>query len=245
MVNGFTFFTAQPGFIPFPAATEVFTEQAEQYAEQFIPLASVQLDKFFDNLDGTVHFLLPTSICVDEQTQQIHQVATDSYSKHEYWLACQVVNGRYHMTLPLQQQYALSQPRFQPLASALQQRRARLLATGALHHPWAKPNEADHYQDDDRVELICNLAGHSFFGNWSSGSSLPIKECGCTIDEDGDEMPIELPLTEDGRPFVFIGRIAAYHYVHHTPDDICLVEADILLFFDPISQVALSTFEFS
>ena len=245
MANGLTFFTAQPGFIPFPAATEVFTEQAEQYAEQFIPLASVQLEQFFDNLTGTVHFLLPTSISVDEQTQQIHQLAQDSYSKHDYWLACQVVDGRYQMRLPLHAEYALSQPRFQPLATALQQRRARLLTTGALHHPWAKANEAGHFNADDRVELISQLAGHCFFGNWSSCSSLPIKECGSAIDEDGDEMPIELPLTEDGRPFVFIGRINTYHYVHHTPDDICLVEGDTLLFYDPHSRMALTTFEFS
>lgn len=245
MANGFTFFTAQPGFIPFPAATEVFTEQAEQYAEQFIPLATVQLDKFFDDLHGTLHFLLPTSICVDEQAQQIHQLAQDSYSKHDYWLACQVVDGRYHMSLPLQAEYALSQPRFQPLATALQQRRSRLLTTGALHHPWAKASAAGIYDDADRVELISQLAGHSFFGNWSSCSSLPIKECGSAIDEDGDEMTIELPLTDDGRPFVFIGRVTSHHYVHHTPDDIGLVEADILLFYDPLSQVALSTFEFS
>ncbi|MFM2476233.1 hypothetical protein [Celerinatantimonas sp. MCCC 1A17872] len=243
-MTGKTFFTAEKGFIPFPEPETVFTQNARQCAQQFIPLASVDLSQFFAQLSGPLHFVFPTSIMVDEQNEQIHQHAHDSYSKHEYWVSYPVIDGRYQLPYPLQDDFSINHPRFTKHREALAARRVHFAKHGCLHHPWAKLDEQGHYDKDDRVELIHQLAGDSFAGNWSSCTTFPLKDMGVVLDDDGDEMSVDVPLSDDGRPFIFIGRLITYHYFFETPKDAALIDGEIMLFYDPVSQTALSSFEF-
>ena len=66
-------------------------------------------------------------------------------------------------------------------------------------------------------------------GNWASADLFPM--------ESDDEYDTCFPLTEDGRRFRFITSATGYNYTDSGADS-------ILLFWDPVTRIALETFDY-
>jgi len=73
--------------------------------------------------------------------------------------------------------------------------------------------------------------------NWQECTDFPTLEL-TWPDDDGQPYPWLCPLTEDGRPFVYIGSVCGYTYYPGGP-------GRIVLFYDPLTRIALQTFEWS
>jgi len=75
--------------------------------------------------------------------------------------------------------------------------------------------------------------------NWEDSGGFPLVELTEPPDEDENwPYPWLCPITEDGRPFIYIGSVCGYQYHEGGP-------GRIVLFYDPITRIALQTFDWS
>ncbi|MEZ6124962.1 MAG: hypothetical protein R3C49_17595 [Planctomycetaceae bacterium] len=105
-----------------------------------------------------------------------------------------------------------------------------------FHHGclYSRP-EAAPTPDLRKLELLMALGGPSeeHSCNWAALSqTVPLNE------DPGNS----LPLTPDGREFIFVGELVSFHYVwsrHYA------LGCNLLLFYDPMTRTALTTFDWS
>lgn len=97
------------------------------------------------------------------------------------------------------------------------------------------------------MSLVFDLGGVSLSGNWDETGNFPVRSSDDDIyvDSDGNDFGKACPTTENGRDFVFIGAMHAYNYVAENPDCTCIAGGDLLLFYDPLDGIALTTFDWS
>ncbi len=141
----------------------------------------------------------------------------------------------------IQSQLESLQTHYSKVREGLALRKAHYVRYGSLHNPWARKRK-DKFNDDDRVALVECLGGPSFSGNWSE-VGFPLGR-GVLV-EGNDEWTTASPQTEDGRDFVFVGKLKAYHYIAENRDFTSILTCDLLPFYDPQSQIALTTFDWS
>jgi len=76
--------------------------------------------------------------------------------------------------------------------------------------------------------------------NWEESGDFPTVEMTSPDDDENENgtYPWLCPVTEDGRPFIYIASVCGYGYHAHGP-------GRIVLFYDPITRIALQTFDWS
>jgi len=66
------------------------------------------------------------------------------------------------------------------------------------------------------TRMVCMgyLGGAAGRGNWVGYSNFPTEQTGEYSDKDGKKWDIMSPMTEDGRPFEFIGYFPLFAFIH-------------------------------
>ncbi len=233
-----------PFLRPFPDPSEVFCEPASQYAKHMHPLVSVDLSAIHPQWNGWIHFVSPLEPyegCIGDATAPYH----NAYLRAN-WIAFKREDGRYRLLgdfryfllenspddpevkelyeghrADLEAHYAEQQASYEA-------KKACFLQHGALYHTWAQAQADGTYAKKDQINLIDQLGGKTGNRNWVSTSDFPVK----IHDEDSR------PITPDGRCYEFIGYVAGYNYRQDGADA-------IVLFYDPQTDVALLTFDYT
>jgi hypothetical protein len=233
---------------PFPSPMDVFVEPVAIYAEHILPLISVDLSLINPQWSGWIHFVSP----IDPYSGVIAKDRKPyRYYLRQGWIGFRLKDGRYELMGDIRYFFLENSPlmkffkrsyknqerdllkHYQKARKSYEIHRQEYLTYDAIYHRWAQKDSSGRYPDKDRVALINELGGQSFDGNWSSGFPFLEKR---EHDEDGDERNVMLPLTEDGRPFYYIGDVTGFHYFEGGADG-------VLLFYDPQEQIALVTFD--
>lgn len=233
-------FEPTPHLRPFPAAADVFADPVEKYTQHLTPLLSIELSAVNSAWPGWIHLVNPFEPYegyIGSDTQPFH-----TYYLRENWLGFRLVDGRYSLLgdfrffqrehpLPdssapqaRQNQRSYLEAHTAEQQASYEAMRACFRREGGLYRSDTGP-----YAPTDRRALLGQLGGAAPGGNWAVGTDFPI---------DSPESDNPRPLTEDGRPFHFIACVAAYNYLATGADD-------ILLFYDPPSQTALFTFDWT
>lgn len=240
-------FTATDFFRPFPPAEEVFSEDVTRHARFLLPIASLDLAKVAPELSGVVHFIQPV-----EPYDGVVGEGGDDYFDHlcrENWVGFQydgnkcrlACDFRFFELARLESLPSRSQRQTELLDRYLhhyedvhfgyEQARQHFLTHGALH----PREEAPPFSEADRLELLKSLGGQSeqYSCNWAAVDDMPL-----TRHSDYHSVP----RTADGRDFIFAGELSTPHYVWSRN---YALGCELLLFYDPVSRVSLSTFDWS
>lgn len=241
-------------FRPFPALEDVFGKNAEEHGRYLLPLASVDLARLRDDWSGWLHFVIPIEPhdgVVGEDTSEYH-----NHLCQENWIGYKIVDGKYRLACDFR--YFLKAHAEMDVSPVSPQTREALenhyvevrrqydlsrqhyLKYGCLHSPYAEPDEQGVIKD--RPLELGEVGGVTCGGNWAEDTrDLAF---GKYVDSSGEEWTTAAPKTEDGRDFCFIGELLAFHYLHAT-DDSSVGGCRVVLFYDPVDNVALTTFDWS
>jgi hypothetical protein len=260
-VTGERLYTATDYFIPFPQPEDVFATRVDEHAEYLLPLASVNLRHLSPDWKGWIHFVTPIEPyegVVGEGTHAYH-----TYLCRENWVGYRITGGKYELAADFRffQQASFRAHRspgappekpqldlavhYADAKTGYGLKRTHFREHGFVHNPWAKPGWFGGFKKSDRVELVSDLGGPCADGNWSNMENFPLTPLGEAVDAEGERHTEVFPLTEDGRPFAYIGSLPIYHYIAETPDFTSLLGGSLLLFYDPGTNVALTTFDWS
>lgn len=252
-------FEATRYFRPFPSAKEVFDTDVERHACYLLPLATVDLSHVSPELNGIAHFIQP----IEPYDGVVGEGARKyfNYLCRENWVGYQYDSGKCRLATDFRF-FELAELSALPKLTGKNKKRMECLTQHydnvrkgyelrkshfhdhrSLHHAWSRKRKGT-YREEDRVALVNALGGPSHAGNWSERGDVPLTR-GTFTDPDGEEWSTALPRTEDGRDFLFIGQLSTYHYIHENPDYTSALGCNLMLYFDPVSEVALTTFDWS
>lgn len=242
---------AQPGAVlrPFPAAEDVFAPGQETLAKHLHPLVSIDLAAVRPEWSGWLHLLSPLEPC-DGLVGQYTEDEFHAPLLRSNWIGFAVEDGRYRL---------LGDPRYFLLERSLEQTPAELHAERAeLERHYEIENRSyqasrDHYREHGRLvrlnrfgsgpskdttpqELLTQLGGVAESGcNWEETVEFPL-EHGIGAGENGED--VVWPLSPSGRRFEHVASVPGWHY-RHTGADL------IVLFYEPVEQLALLTFDWT
>jgi hypothetical protein len=199
------------------------------------------------DLDGTIHFIQPVEPydgVVGEDCD-----AFFNYYCRQNWFGLRYNGGKCSLTcdfrffklanleatasLTPRQQRQLSGLRehYQTVHAGFDAAKRHFALHGALYNRYASPP----YEESDRLELLKCLGGQSeqFSCNWAQLNDMPLTRL---------SPEHSVPQSPDGRDFIFVGELRSFHYLCGPGSALC---CDLLLFYDPVSQISLATFEWS
>jgi hypothetical protein len=252
-------FEATGYFRPFPDAHDVFSADVETHAQYLLPLASADLSHIAPNLNGTIHFIQP----IEPYDGVVGQGSERcfNYLCRENWVGYQYSGDKCRLATNFEffqfadlnadekpsskrkKQLQTLTEHYSKVRRGFELRRAHFHEHGALHNAWARKRNGVH-NPKNRVELVKRLGGPSYSGNWSEAGNFPLTR-GSVTDAEGEEWTTAVPKSEDDRDFLFIGQLSAFHYIAESPDFTCALDCDLLVFYDPVAKVALTTFDWS
>jgi hypothetical protein len=241
------------GFTLFPDPASVFAQEVSLHAQCLLPLASIDLTVIDAALTGTVHFITPIEphdgVVGEDADEYFTYLTRENFVGYKYAGNRCVLDGDFnyfeHRRLSVLE-LSPKQTRVKKLlddhyfAVRLGHERARkhALQYGMLHVQDAGPP----FGQDDQLQIALRLGGNATAGNWcSSPEAFPIDYGRTERDDGGFDFDVA-PLTADGRRFVFVGDVpvATYNW-----NDTCALCCNLLLFYDPHTQTALTTFDWS
>ncbi|MGB7305911.1 MAG: hypothetical protein WBD13_16680 [Burkholderiaceae bacterium] len=243
--NGIELFEATDFFRPFPRPDEVFAGDIDKHAEHFLPLASVDLSQIKPGMDGVLHFVAPVEPydgVVGETTTQFHD-----YLCRDNWVAYRVTDSRYEYAgdWRLFQKDRLA-GFYEAVRLGYQRGAVRFAKNGRLFGRFAEEDAAGKITAGSASALVYHLGGQCSDANWANmGSGVPVERFGEWVDEYGDPRPHVRPVTEDGRPFEFIGEMDVFNYLLGEGEAKWAGACTLLLFYDPKEKIALTTFDWS
>ena len=256
---------SDPGTLNFfPGAKDVFHENLEMHSKYFLPLLSFDASKVDPSLDHPLHFVMPTESfndCVGELSIEFHT---------EYcmcnWIGFDVRDGKYSFQaderffdekrISVDPGFLKGKfPNFPPYEQKYPIELAKNLAKARENYAIFK----QEFLDKKRQEKFENWQDYMHLGsypedsNWAYGRKMDLEDVkldispedqvarwgGSAADFD-DYVTTNYPLTRDGRRFIYLGAINAHLFNYEfTGWD------SILLFYDPVSKVALTTFDYT
>ena len=261
-MNGETLYGATDYFRPFPDAADVFSRAVDEHAEYLLPVASVSLSHLSPDWAGKVHFIIPVEPVggygvLGERSSAYHnflcrsnwlgyalrgdrcELACDFRYFHKLYYTEHPPEGNYRDELnEMPDHYDRVRSRFAAAARHFK-RYGWLYSDPDNWDPSAPEPEPGNIM---RVSLFRNLGGASYDSNWSSAYSegFPISRYPDKFEDRGQFYDSDrvVPQTDDGRDFVYVGEIEMWNYIGHT-------NGSLLLFYDPVQQIALTTFDWS
>jgi len=224
--------TRPVSFDPFPDPASVFSTALELHTRYLLPLAAVDLSSISSQLSGIVHFIQPIEPydgVLGENSTHFH-----TYLCRENYVGYQYDGNRCYLATDF---------------SYFDLRRRQVAGDDVPE--WLESHYRDvrdgfqtaqaKYRNEELSPSFQQLGGASGGGNWAESGDVPLFRGIATFDS-GSKCQSDLPLTEDGRTFLFIGRLRSFDFIHSERD---ALGCDLLLFYDPESQVALTTFEWT
>ncbi len=251
---------AVDGFQPFPEPTDVFANPVDEHSRFLLPVATVDLARVGLRESGVVQLVIPLEPCdgmLGEFTPSFHNAHC-----FEDWLSYRMEGDRcefladfryFHLEM-LRQDGSKSQElneleeHYQRVRVAYELRRDFFRQQGWLHRNPAEYDTDDPHLEWRRAELIDDLGGTSFDGNWSHNgweSSLPINRYPDAnrfpLTQHGDQACTPgrvVPRTPDGRDYIYIGSISMWNYIGDT-------NGAMLYFYDPGEQIVTSVIDWT
>ncbi|QDT77478.1 hypothetical protein Mal35_09040 [Gimesia maris] len=240
---------------PFPDPESVFASKVEEHAEYLLPVGTLSLSRLSPDWSGNIHFLLPVEPLggygrLGEQSIAYHNYLcrTDWLGYHlrdnKCELACdfRYFHKKYYAERPPQDGYQKDEAAqldayYQQTHDYFNRCRQNFQKYGFLNLRAEEFPESKPLTKDDGCDLVNDLGGLSFSSNWSV-SNFPMSCYLGDYEVDGkiDEWERVVPQTEDGRDFVFIGQVDMWNYMEYT-------NGSLLLFYDPVEKLALSTID--
>ena len=231
-----------PSIILAPDPKSVFT-QPEFGTKYVFPLLSFELSDVFDDLSGPLHFIDPIEPYdgyIGGFTKQHH-----SYYCRENWISFKVKGGLYSFEGP-EEYFAKAYWKTHDVPESVHisvrdgwkkavddfyvERTAKFIKWRA-----ALSNDMGANLRIHGVRLD-NFGGQPWDANWVHTVDFPMVAQDGVMDLDGEPFAntFHYPLTEDGRRFRYIGFVEAFDW-----------RCAIHLFFDPVEQRALQTFDWT
>ncbi|MCA9112997.1 MAG: hypothetical protein KDA52_23790 [Planctomycetaceae bacterium] len=240
-------FTAMDYFQPFPEPEETFADDVDRHARFLLPLAGVNLSQLSPELSGTVHFIQPVEpydgVVGDGGNEFFNHLCRENWVGFQYEgnkcrLACDFRFFKLARLESLEPQsdrekstFASLTKHYDDVHSGFSSAKTHYSRHKALHSWKAK----EPFSDDDQLPLLKSLGGDSeqYSCNWAAVDDMPLTRI-------SDEHTV--PRTEDGRDFLFVGELRTSHYIWSNRFALC---CELLLFYDPVSRVTLTTFDWS
>ncbi|MCG6158569.1 hypothetical protein [Rubinisphaera margarita] len=238
------FLTAPEFLKPFPDPENVFLRDVEQHHRYLLPLATLDLSAVSPYLEGTIHFIQPV-----EPYNGVVGESGEEYFNHfcrPNWVGFQYVEGKCELLCDFkffemaqlesttsrspreQKAFEQLQDHYNGIHSEYRNSKDRFRSYGALYHPSLNPP----FERSERLELLTLLGGESesFSCNWAALEDMPLVR---------HSPEHSVPILPDGREFIFIGELSTMHYIWDAPD------CQLLLFYDSLTRIALTTFDWS
>jgi hypothetical protein len=253
-------------FHPFPDPVNVFSSRIDEHCQYLLPLASIALDYVSPLLAGQAHFVMPI------EPAPGWGFADRSTPYHNYlcrpnWVAYRNRQGKcevacdfrfFHRAFfrdhPPQDRLANQEredlePHYADILAEFESRRQHFRTHGVLPYAVQPYRTGDitpdplmfdlNPEDFTAMELVKQIGGRSPLGPWTS-AEFPVD---VLVDQAASDDPAAhyapaLPKTEDGRTFHFIATIEMSVYVGNE------MTGWLHLFYDPMNEIALTTFEY-
>ncbi|HVK29825.1 MAG TPA: hypothetical protein VM575_15915 [Nocardioides sp.] len=234
-----------PGLRMFPPPTDVFVEDQQWLAEHLHPLVSIDLSLVDPALAGWIHLfspIEPDEVTIGWRTADAAAPADPTGMLRENWLSFRVEGDRMRF-LGDERFFALSydvasapmEPHdFDRLVAHRDEQRRSWDATRRWYDEHGTlvrldDSGAPAYGSVEPVHVLDQVGGVAAAGNWAF-DDFPME---FTDDEEG-----AFPVSPDGRPFRFVAEVPGWHYRTAGADG-------ILLFYEPVEQLALLTFDWT
>jgi hypothetical protein len=262
--EGVTVYGAEDGFRPFPEPADVFADRVEEHSRYLLPATTINLARAAPRQSGVVHLLVP----IEPYDGMLGEYTSNWHNEHcfEDWISFRMEGDRcefmadfrffqramYEQDPPTdpdeQREVKELEAHYDRVIAAFESRRDFFRQHGWLHKQPEKYDPDDPEIEWNRAALMDDLGGTSFDGNWSHNgweSELPINRY-----PDPDRFPPVqhgdricragrvVPRTKDGRDFLYIGSISMWNYIDET-------NGAMLLFFDPVDQIAISAIDWT
>ena len=210
-------------FQPFPDPEDVFAENVAEHARYLLPLATVDLAHFHPAFDQRVHFLLPK----EPECGVVGEGADEhfTYLCRANYLGFQYSGDQCRLLADFQYFDLARDPSSQVLLEHYKKVEA---GYGNARECFAK-HATLQSETSGPLRLADQLGGEPAWGNWAESGDFPLLRANSP-----------LPLTSDGRAYMYVGTICASNYVWDAS-----LDCDLLLFYDPQTQTTLTTFDWS
>lgn len=229
--------SSQPKSLQMAPAPEAVFKRPDYHAKYFLPLMTIELSEVFNDMSGPLHFIDPIEPydgCIGGFTKAFH-----TYYCRENWISFKLEDGLYEFEGPkdfFSKQYWKSHP----VPEIIHESVRKGWVSAVNDHYVARTAKYKKWQDAqrglprDKIEHEVWLGGRPNDANWAHLSDFPLS----TDKEDVPDHPLpdrfHYPLTQDGRRFRYVGSTEAFDYR-------CAVH----LFYDPVEQRALQTFDWT
>lgn len=222
----------------FPDPQQVFADPCERYSRHLHPLVSIDLKTLnpaWDRWIHVVHPLEPLEGYVGDETLPFH-----NYYLRPNWIGFHLdENSRYSLAGDFRYFYLENTPQDLPQTydAAMREEMLEHYQEQQQSYDECKANFLKHgklldWYTKKPQNIIDQLGGYPGYGNWcSSIGDIPLAP-GSSKEEDRI-----LPLSEEGREFHFIAGLYSGYYRRMDPW--------ILLFYEPVAQMAWLTFDWS
>lgn len=235
--------------IVFPSAEDVFFENVEKHEKYLLPLLTLDLKSIDSELEGPIHFVLPQEPFdnIGFETKKYHTY----YSRYN-WVAYKVIDGKYKLETDFnffQNEFIKAHPDYKDYFGGVESY-LKMLPEDLNKELTEIKSSYDYLKNEflSLPDLVQKALKCSTFG----GKPFPYidESFPCEFDENESEINgksttrFPYPLTEDGRRFKYIGCLDSSGFSIHTKDKgfISLEPSySIILYYDPVTKIALST----
>lgn len=248
---GESLYSATDYFRPFPDPQDVFASNVKEHSEYLLPVATVSLEKLSSDWVGDVHFIMPIEPVGGYDRLGARSIPYHNYLCRPDWLGYKLQNNKcelacdfkffhkaYYAVHPLENEYQIDEAQllvshYKNIREYFANCKDRFERFGRLTSDPAHRNSGEQIPDEMCDALVRNLGGISFDSNWCV-SDFPVSRY--PVQYEGEAWECVVPKTEDGRDFVYIGEIELWVYQEYS-------NGVLLLFYDPVQNIALTTID--
>ncbi len=232
--------TDTPEFQAFPEPGLVFSQP--QCVDFLLPLALMDLALIDRNWSGKIPLLMPIgpeSGVIGEETSEYH-----TYYCRDNWFAYRVNAGKAELCCDFHYfDREGAEDHYRHVKAYFEKRKGQYRQLGKLFScQYGHRGESIQWSEEP-CALFDEVGGEPSDGNWSNMDNFPLSFERQHSAPDHGASPH--PLTEDGRLFHYVGRLSMYDYLAADLEVGYSHTADMLVFYDPETNIVLTTFDWS